>query len=173
MLPGTRARGGSTGQHKKTGQNIFFSSRKFGHISTLPVSPPEDISTRQLAAEVFEHASICSPAWELEFISTIAQFLSTLRSVRLHITHRTHRSVRLHASICSPAWELEFISTIAQFLSTLRSVRLHRKPSTVSFDFRLQGKQQSLTARIDLFACMHRSVRLHGSSSLYQQSPNF
>ena len=110
MLPGTRARGGSTGQHKKTRQNIF-SSRKFEHISTLPVSPPEDISTRQLAAEVFEHASICSPAWELEFISTIAQFLSTLRSVRLH-----------------------------------------RKPSTVSFDFRLQ---------------------LHGSSSLYQQSPNF
>ena len=35
--------------------------------------------------------------------------------------------------------------------------------------FRLQGKQQSLTARIDLFACMHRSVRLHGSSNLYQQ----
>ena len=118
---------GSRGVHRaaqENGTKYFFSSRKFGHISTLPVSPPEDISTRQLAAEVFEHASICSPAWELEFISTIAQFLSTLRSVRLHITHRTHRSVRLHASICSPAWELEFISTIAQFLSTLRSVRL-------------------------------------------------
>ena len=126
---------GSRGVHRAAQENetkYFFSSRKFGHISTLPVSPPEDISTRQLAAEVFEHASICSLAWELEFISTIAQFLSTLRSVRLH-----------------------------------------RKPSTVSFDFRLQGKQQSLTARIDLFACMHRSVRLHGSSSLYQQSPNF
>ena len=139
---GVRARG-ACWQHKKTRQNIF-SSRKFEHISTLPVSPPEDISTRQLAAEVFEHASICSPAWELEFISTIAQFLNTLRSVRLHITHRTHRSVRLHASICSPAWELEFISTIAQFLSSLRSVRLHRKPSTVSFDFRLQWERKRI-----------------------------
>ena len=138
---------GSRGVHRaaqENGTKYFFSNRKFGHISTLPVSPPEDISTRQLAAEVFEHASICSPAWELEFISTIAQFLSTLRSVRLHITHRTHRSVRLHASICSPAWELEFISTIAQFLSTLRSVRLHRKPSTVSFDFRLQWERKRI-----------------------------
>ena len=84
-----------------------FSSRKFGHISTLPVSPLEDISTRQLAAEVFEHASICSPAWELEFISTIAQFLSTLRSVRLH-----------------------------------------RKPSTVSFDFRLQWERKRISGSL-------------------------
>ena len=106
---------GSRGVHRAAQENetkYFFSSRKFGHISTLPVSPPEDISTRQLAAEV--------------------------------ITHRTHRSVRLHASICSPAWELEFISTIAQFLSTLRSVRLHRKPSTVSFDFRLQWERKRI-----------------------------
>ena len=110
----------------------FFQAGNSGIYQRFPFRLQKDISTRQLAAEVFEHASICSPTWELEFISTIAQFLSTLRSVRLH-----------------------------------------RKPSTVSFDFRLQGKQQSLTARIDLFACMHRSVRLHGSSSLYQQSPNF
>ena len=97
---------GSRGVHRAAQENetkYFFSSRKLGHISTLPVSPPEDISTRQLAAEVFEHASICSPAWELEFISTIAQF-----------------------------W------------STLRSVRLHRKPSTVSFDFRLQWERKRI-----------------------------
>ena len=134
---------GSRGVHRAAQENetkYFFSSRKFGHISTLPVSPPEDISTRQLAAEVFEHASICSPAWELEFISTIAQFLSTLRSVRLH---RKPSTVSFD-SICSPAWELEFISTIAQFLSTLRSVRLHRKPSTVSFDFRLQWERKRI-----------------------------
>ena len=56
---------GSRGVHRAAQENetkYFFSSRKFGHISTLPVSPPEDISTRQLAAEV----------------------LSTHRSVRLH-----------------------------------------------------------------------------------------
>ena len=130
---------GSRGVHRAAQENetkYFFSSRKFGHISTLPVSPPEDISTRQLAAEAFEHASICSPAWELEFISTIAQFLSTLRSVRLH-----------------------------------------RKPSTVSFDFRLQGKQQSLTARIicspaciDLFACMGARVYIN-NRPIFEHAP--
>ena len=126
---------GSRGVHRAAQEDetkYFFQAGNSSIYQRFPFRLQKDISTRQLAAEVFEHASICSPAWELEFISTIAQFLSTLRSVRLH-----------------------------------------RKPSTVSFDFRLQGKQQSLTARIDLFACMHRSVRLHGSSSLYQQSPNF
>ena len=129
---------GSRGVHRAAQENetkYFFSSRKFGHISTLPVSPPEDISTRQLAAEVFEHASICSPAWELEFISTIAQFLSTLRSVRLH-----------------------------------------RKPSTVSFDFRLQGKNHSPHASIcspaciDLFACMGARVYIN-NRPIFEHAP--
>ena len=100
---GVRARG-ACWQHKRRDKNHFFFKPEIrAYINTLPVSPPEDISTRQLAAEVFEHASICSPAWELEFISTIAQFLSTLRSVRLH-----------------------------------------RKPSTVSFDFRLQWERKRI-----------------------------
>ena len=70
---GVRARG-ACWQHKRRDKNHFFFKPEIrAYINTLPVSPPEDISTRQLAAEVFEHASICSPAWELEFISTIAQ----------------------------------------------------------------------------------------------------
>ena len=81
----------------------FFQAGNSGIYQRFPFRPQKDISTRQLAAEVFEHASICSPAWELEFISTIAQFLSTLRSVRLH-----------------------------------------RKPSTVSFDFRLQWERKRI-----------------------------
>ena len=81
----------------------FFQAGNSGIYQRFPFRLQKDISTRQLAAEVFEHASICSPAWELEFISTIAQFLSTLRSVRLH-----------------------------------------RKPSTVSFDFRLQWERKRI-----------------------------
>ena len=81
----------------------FFQTGNSGIYQRFPFRLQKDISTRQLAAEVFEHASICSPAWELEFISTIAQFLSTLRSVRLH-----------------------------------------RKPSTVSFDFRLQWERKRI-----------------------------
>ena len=77
-----------------------------------------------------------------------------------------------HASICSPAC-IDLFSYMGARIyinkaPTARSIFEH-----APVRFRLQGKQQSLTARIDLFACMHRSVRLHGSSSLYQQSPNF
>ena len=103
MLPGTRAHGGSSGRRKKTRQKYFFQAGNSGIYQRFPFRLQKDISTRQLAAEVFEHASICSPAWELEFISTSAQFLSTLRCVRLH-----------------------------------------RKPSTVSFDFRLQWERKRI-----------------------------
>ena len=136
--------GGPPGSTRKRDKIFFFQTGNSGMYQRFPFRLRRTSVQDSSRPEVFEHASICSPAWELEFISTIAQFLNTLRSVRLHITHRTHRSVRLHASICSPAWELEFISTIAQFLSSLRSVRLHRKPSTVSFDFRLQWERKRI-----------------------------